>query len=172
MCDKPEPESLRLAMDEAWRVHQHTRDQTWKALQIEFALAVGVVGAAWQNKSLWVMVAVAIFVLIAALCGVQITLRHRNSVEVRKFHYIHDCEKKLGLPISGGVPSTITIWDAFRIWDVFLNVFRFHAVAALPPELAETAGSRDGNTALFILRMHLAIMAFAIFLLIYRLVIH
>ncbi len=142
-------ESIRLAMDQAWRDHQHTRDQTWKALQIEFLIIAGIVGANWHLQSPVVTVVGAVFVLIVVLCGVQITLRHRNSVEIRKFTHILNCEEALGLHeeglISGvGPPDKITVWDAFRLGK--------------------------GNTTLFILRMHLAIMAFAMFALAYRLV--
>ncbi len=36
-------ESIRLAMDQAWRDHHHARDQTWKALQIVVVLGAGLV---------------------------------------------------------------------------------------------------------------------------------
>ena len=144
-----ERESIRMAMDQAWRDHQHTRDQTWKALQIEFVIIAGIVGANWHLQSPVVTVVGAAFVVVVVLCGVQITLRHRNSVEIRKFTHILNCEQALGLHdenlISGVAPPTrITLWDAFD--------------------------PRKGNTALFILRMHLTIMAFAMFALAYRLV--
>lgn len=144
-----EPESIRLAMDQAWRDHQHTRDQTWKALQIEFFLVASIVAASWQLDSPWVTAFAAAFACVVALCGVQITLRHRNSVELRKFEHIMNCEKALGLHqdcLISGVkkPAPMTLSDA------------------LNPAKA--------NTAVFILRMHLAILVFALFVLIYTLV--
>ena len=75
-----ENESIRKAMDEAWRDHQHTRDQTWKALQAEFALAVAVVGAVWKTESTVVIIGAAVLVFVISLCCIQISLRHRNSV--------------------------------------------------------------------------------------------
>jgi|WetSurMetagenome_2_1015567.scaffolds.fasta_scaffold511612_1 hypothetical protein len=144
-----EKESIRLAMDEAWRDHQHTRDQTWKALQIEFLLVVGVVGAIWQLNSLAVTIMGTLFVLLVTLCGVQITLRHRNTVERRKFNHILNCEEALGLHddkliANVTMPVPISIYDAFN--------------------------PCKGNTAIFILRMHLVIMVFALFVLFHRLV--
>jgi len=136
-----ELESIRLAMDEAWRDHQHTREQTWKALQIEFALAAGTIGSTWSLDSLVAQILGALFVLLVTLCGIQITLRHRNRVEVTKFRHIMNCEEALGLHsenlISGvKMPGPISIGLAF-------NPFR-------------------GNTSLFILRMHLAILVFTL----------
>lgn len=144
-----ENESVRKAMDEAWRDHQHTRDQTWKALQAEFLLAVAVVGAAWQTHSTVVIVGAATLVFVVSLCGIQITLRHRNSVELMKFRHIMNCEEVLGLHrddlISGvKMPQAVSFLDAFR--------------------------RTKANTAVFILRMHVAIMFFSLLILIWRLI--
>ena len=40
MEQPPSPESIRTAMSLAWSDHHHMREQTWKALQMEFVLAV------------------------------------------------------------------------------------------------------------------------------------
>lgn len=143
-----DPESIRKAMDEAWGDHHNTRDQTWKALQTEFLIVAGVVGANWQVQSPLVTVVAAVFICFVVLCGIQITLRHRNKVEIRKFTHILNCEEALGLHqdhlISGvELPLRISICDAFNLYK--------------------------GNTSLFILRMHLAIMGFALFVLVYKL---
>ena len=146
MSTQPDPESIRIAMEQAWRDHQHTRDQTWKALQIEFALAVAIVGATWPLGNAVATAIAALLVLVIGLCGVQITLRHRNSVEITKFRHIMNCEEALGLRgLIDGVkpPGPITLSDAFR--------------------------PRKGNTAIFILRMQLAILFFAPCLLIWGL---
>lgn len=90
-----EQESVRLAMDQAWRDHQHTRDQTWKVLQMEFLLAAGVIGVTWQIDNQYVLIAAGILILGVAACGIQITLRHRNHVELRKFQHILNCEEYL-----------------------------------------------------------------------------
>lgn len=144
-----ENESIRLAMNQAWTDHQHTRDQTWKALYIEFFIVLGVVGANWQFNSNLISIVSVVFVCIIVLFGIQITLRHRNSVEVRKFQHIINCEEALGLH-SGNLitdvekPVSISFWDAFHL--------------------------KKGNTALFILRMHVSILGFALFILIFRLI--
>ncbi len=144
-----ENESVRLAMDQAWRDHHHTRDQTWKVLQIEFLLIVGIIGADWLLDSLILTIVSAALVAIITVCGIQITLRHRNRVEVNKFNHIINCEGFLELDreyLIGKMdrPNKIKIRDA-------LNPIK-------------------GNTSLFILRMHLAIMGFALFVLIYKLI--
>lgn len=149
MANEAESASIRQAMDEAWRDHQHTRDQTWKALQIEFALAVAVVGAAWQTRSSVIVIGAALLVFVVSLCSIQISLRHRNNVELTKFRHILNCEEALGLHrpdlISDvKMPQSMTFGDAFR-W-------------------------RKANSAVFILRMHVAIMLFSLFILIWRMI--
>ena len=143
-----ENESIRKAMDEAWRDHRHTRDQTWKALQAEFALAVAVVGAAWENGSTVFIIGAAFLVFVICLCCIQISLRHRNSVELTKFRHILNCEEALGLHRNDlisdvGMPQPMKFSDAIR-WH-------------------------KASTALFIMRMHIAIMSFALFILIFKL---
>ena len=144
-----ESENIRIAMDEAWRDHQHTRDQTWKILQMEFLVVAGVVGANWQLESSLATVVAAVFVCVITLCGIQITLRHRNSVEIRKFQHILNCEEALGLH-QGHLISGVKLPDKISIWDAFNPL--------------------KGNTSLFILRMHIAIMGFALFILLYNLI--
>lgn len=133
MGTEVESASIRQAMDEAWRDHQHTRDQTWKALQTEFLLAVAVVGAAWQTQSTVVIVAAAVLVFVVSLCCIQVSLRHRNSVELTKFRHILNCEEALGLHrpdliADVKMPQPMTFSDAFR-WKkansaVFILIWR------------------------------------------------
>jgi len=136
---EPEQESIRMAMDQAWRDHHHARDQTWRAVQIEALLAAGIVGVDFQMENFGATLAAGILVIIAAMFGIMISLHHRK-LEIRKFTHIMNCEEALGLHQPNlidkvSLPSPITFWDAFRF--------------------------RKMNTALFILRMHVAIMAFA-----------
>lgn len=135
-------------MDEAWRDHQHTRDQTWKALQMEFVIAAAVVGLNWKISSVYGALISGFVLFILALCGVQITLRHRNRVELDKFRHIMHCEEALGLHRSeliDGVqmPRPISFFQAFN--------------------------PVKGNTALFILRMHIAILGFSLLFILYSL---
>jgi hypothetical protein len=138
---EPDSESIRAAMRDAWADHHHARNQTWHALQIEFFVVAGVVGANWLLNSAWGTVLSCFLVMVAALSGIQITLHHRNRVEIDKFRHIRHCEEALGLrrgDLIDGVtmPQPIKLWHALCPWKK--------------------------NTALFILRMHLAIMAFAL----------
>jgi len=147
MNGEPEQESIRLAMNQAWQDHHHTRDQTWKALQAELVICAGVIGINWQIQSFWLTVLSGILLFIVTLCGIQITLRHRNKVELRKFTHIMNCEEALGLHRKDLIcdvkkPDPIFFWDAFR--------------------------PKKGNTALFILRMHIAIWVFSILFIVWR----
>ena len=135
-------DSIRLAMDLAWRDHHHMREQTWRALQIEAALAVGLVGVDWQIQNIYVTVAAGVLVVIAAIFGILITLHHRKG-EIRKFTHIVNCEEALGLhskdllpPGTTNLPRPLRFIDALNPWVQ--------------------------NTSAFILRMHIAILTFAI----------
>ena len=143
-----EQESIRSAMRDAWADHHHARTQTWEALKIELALVAGIVAANWLHTSAWGTVISCFLVAAAALSGIQITIHHRNRVEIDKFRHIMHCEEALSLRddnlIDGvSMPQPIRLWHALCPWKK--------------------------NTALFILRMHLAIMVFALLLLFGRL---
>jgi hypothetical protein len=141
MTKQPDLESIRLAMDLSWRDHHHMREQTWRALQIEAALAAGLVGIDWQIQNIYVTIAAGILVVIASTFGVLITLHHRRG-EIRKFTHIVNCEEALGLhhkdllpPGTTAIPKPIRLIDAFNPWVQ--------------------------NTSAFILRMHIAVLVFA-----------
>jgi len=145
--ERPESESIRLAMDQAWRDHHHARDQTWKTLWFEIALAAGMVAIDTQTANPTATLVAGILLILSTLCGMWITLHHR-TVEIRKFTHILNCEEALGLhapDLIAGVklPGPITFWDAFMIWKT--------------------------NTALFILRMHIAMALFGVLYVVARL---
>ena len=137
---KAENASIIAAMDQAWRDHFHARDQTWKALQIEATLAAGMIGIDLQLDNSTATLGAGLLTIVAAILGAAISFHHRK-VEIRKFTHILNCEEALGLHtpnlISGvSLPQPIKIWDIFLPWKL--------------------------NTALFIVRMHVTIMIFAI----------
>ena len=139
---KADADSIRLAMDLAWRDHHHMREQTWRALQIEAALAVGLVGVDWQIQNIYVTIAAGVLVVIAAIFGVLITLHHRKG-EIRKFTHIVNCEEALGLHGKDLLPPGTT------------NLPK-------PLRFLDSLNPRVQNTSAFILRMHLAILIFAV----------
>jgi hypothetical protein len=135
-----EPESIRLAMDQAWRDHHHVRDQTWRALPVELVLAAGMVVIGVQFDSPTPTVAAGALLVLCAMCSVGMTLQHRK-VEIRKFTHIMNCEEALGLHTPGLIanvklPGPFTVSDALKVWKT--------------------------NTLLFILRMHIAIALFGV----------
>lgn len=136
------PESYREMINLAWTDHLHTRDQTWKSLQIEVALAAGMLGVDIGIGSDYVLASIAISSLVAfaAFFGIQITLHHRE-VMIKNFTHITKCENKLGLGEITGYsddnrPSEMKFWHAFD--------------------------PRKNNTSAYILRMHVTILFFAI----------
>lgn len=137
---EPDIQSIRLAMDLAWRDHHHARDQTWKAVSMEAVLAAGLVGVDLQIGHVVATLAAGLLVLLATAFGVLISLHHRR-LEIQKFTHILNCEKALGLirddlipPRSVKVPRPLRLVDAFSF--------------------------KERNTAAFILRMHIALMMF------------
>ena len=79
-----EQESIRLAMDQAWRDHHHARDQTWKAVQIEAVLAAGIVGVDFQLGNVGATIAAGVLVIIAAIFGITRQVVRRCYVAARK----------------------------------------------------------------------------------------
>jgi len=148
--DGDEPANIRAAMDAAWRDHQHTRDQTWKALQAEFVIAAGLIGVNWELQNSAFAVFSCVLLSFVALCGIQITLRHRNKVELLKFEHILNCEEALGLHRPSLISKVKMPKEIRFFWDV-VNPWKH-------------------NTALFILRMHCAVFLFAVLFLVTRVV--
>ena len=144
----PDNESVRLAMDLAWRDHHHAREQTWKALQTEVALAAGLIGINWQIQNIYATVLTGVIVLIVSFFGILISLHHRK-LEIRKFTHIINCEEALGLHRDDLLPkATIQLPSPLRVSDIFRPSVR--------------------NTAAFILRMHFAIAIFTVVFVITR----
>lgn len=145
----PTEETLRKCLELEWQDHIQTRRQTWKALEVEAALAVALVGLDWQVGSLIATTLFGIILVAAAQFGVQVSLHHRNKVEIRKFTHILNIEERLGLHVPDLLPD-VSVPQRMRWMDAF----------------------RPGksNTAVFILRMHVTIQIFAVLYVVTRLV--
>jgi hypothetical protein len=141
---KPTEAALLKLLDIQWQDHFQTRSQTWKALEITALIAVALVGLDWKIDNWLVTVVGACLLAIVALFGMQITIRHRNRVEVMKFNIIKSVGEELGLVDSKlELPKPIQWWYVFLFWK--------------------------SNTSLFILRMQFVILLFAIGYLVLRL---
>ena len=156
--ERPTEESLRMAMDQAWRDHHHARDQTWKTVQIVAVLGAGLLSMDLVNKNLAATAFATVLVVIASAFGAGVTWNHRK-LEVRKFIHLMNCEELLGLHRDDVIPLYTTPQEMKskkkRVRD---------GAVALPAEFSGLAviNPAKNNTALFILRMHLAIMVFAV----------
>lgn len=161
---KPSDESLMKAMELAWRDHHHARDQTWKTVQIVAVLGAGLLSIDFAYENLIATRFAAILVILAAAFGVGITWNHRK-LEIRKFIHIMNCEELLGLhrddiiPLDAGDDSMKE--KNKRVRDGAVGVpAKFHLVDVVHPW--------RHSTALFILRIHIAIMGFALVVFILR----
>jgi hypothetical protein len=107
--EQPSEDSLRKAMELAWRDHHHARDQTWKTVQIVVGLGGGLLAIDIANKSIFFTIIAAIIVMLAAAVGVGITWNHR-LLERRKFIHIMNCEERLGrlIPVPPAIQNVVT----------------------------------------------------------------
>lgn len=152
-------ESVRLAMQLAWQDHQHAREQTWKALQIEAVLGAGLVSIDIQYHSPVSTGFVAGLVIAAAFTGILISLQHRK-LERRKFFHIMNCEEALGLHRADLIPTEEQANEGNK---------EFLARLPAPTSLRAILWGK-GNTSVFILRMHIAIILFVVILLVTRII--
>jgi hypothetical protein len=154
----PSDSSVQQAMEQAWKDHHHARDQSWKAIQIVFGLAVGLITIDFTHHSLFATSWAALLVIVAALFGASITWNHR-ILERKKFIHLMNFQGWLGLLDDKLIPvlpardarapvevrdGAVKVPERFKLRDIF-NPF-------------------EHSTALFILRMHIVIMFFSVLL--------
>jgi hypothetical protein len=177
----PSAENLRAAMDAAWRDHHHARDQTWRSLTIEAYLAAGLITVDAQFGRPWITFAAGALIAVAAALGAMITLNHRK-LERRKFIHLMNCEEMLKLHRDDLIPLTSDGMSQFHIQvdeynlrkgrDVDPELVTASAVSVPRPfSLFDAFNLNVQNTAVFILRMHIAIILFAMILVIARFVV-
>ena len=136
---RPDPTSVQAALSETWHEHKHTRDQTWKALQIVLFLTIGLVVTQNQFKNHYTTFLVAILIIVSCLSGISVTLHHRRY-QRKKFEQISKFEKELKLEDLIGIvsePKTIKWYDSFSFFT-------------------------SGNTPMFIIRIYILIILFCI----------
>jgi hypothetical protein len=179
--DAVAPETLRAVMDAAWRDHHHARDQTWRGLQIEGALAAGMLTVDAQFRVPFATTAIGVLVVVASFFGIMITLNHRR-LERRKFIHIMNCEEMLGVHRDDLIPLDSKGRQQFGI-----SHDGYEARCPSPPprmvvkaaevsvpgalSFVDALNPNVNNTAVFIVRMHIAIMLFAVILVIARLLV-
>lgn len=155
LAKDPDSETVRLALQLAWQDLHHARDQTWRAVQIEAVLGAGLVTVDTQFRNPAATLATATLVIVAASFGVLISLHHRKLAR-RKFNHIDHFEEYLHLHRKDLIPS----YTDDKIGGV------------RPPENLSfwaVLNPRQQSTSIFILRMHIAIMVFAVIMLMHRL---
>jgi hypothetical protein len=94
-----------MGISDEWQDHFHTRNQTWKTLEIDATIVVALIGISWQLHNLVATSLVAALLILSAFFGVCITIHHRN-VEVIKLTCIRDIEEKLGIESMGLLKDT------------------------------------------------------------------
>ena len=74
--DKSIDESVRLAMDQAWKDHHHARDQTWKAVQMVAVLLVGLITIEFKYHNLIATSIAGLIVIVATISAILIANNH------------------------------------------------------------------------------------------------
>jgi hypothetical protein len=127
----PQPESLRTQLSIEWNDHFQTRDQSWRALQIEALFLVGLIGADVRFENIWLVTIVGGLVFLGGVMGFSLTMTHWVAQE-RKISNIHKIETALGLTTvidghtSGGVHWSYLLNPKSTLGVVFLA--RMHLV--------------------------------------------
>ena len=168
---QPSEDSLRKAMELAWRDHHHARDQTWKTVQIVAVLGAGLLTIDFAHQNAFFTTFAAILVVLAASVGVGITWNHR-ILERRKFIHVMNCEERLGLHRDDVFPlhADDENYDGDPN-DFVKKTKRIRDGAVKLPQsfsVLDVANPLKHNTALFILRMHLSIIAFCVLVVMFR----
>jgi len=160
----PSEASLLKAMELAWNDHHHARDQTWKTVQVVAILGAGLLTIDLQYRSLLATGLSATLVILAAIVGVGITWNHRK-LERRKFIHLMNCEELLGLHRDDIIP-----FDRGGDWAKDKDVLVKDGAVSVPSKYRpwDVINPLKQNTSLFILRIHLAIMAFALLIAVVR----
>jgi len=151
-------------MELAWQDHHHARDQTWKTVQIVAVLGAGLLTVDSEYENAVATTFAAVLVIVASVFGVGITWNHRK-LEIRKFIHLMNCEELLGLHRDDIIPLFSNPQEmkekSERVQD---------GAVAVPHHFKplDVLNLKKHSTALFILRIHLAIMAFAGLVLVMR----
>jgi hypothetical protein len=137
--------TLRKILEIEWQDHFQTRRQTWRTLEIEAALIVGLVGADFKFESAKLVLALGLLVVIATVCGILITINHRKG-QYLKFKLIMRIERVLGL-LGPGVLDSVKAPQKLKWSNLLTHI----------------------NTPKFILVMHIAMMVFTLIYVVARL---
>lgn len=155
--EKPDMQSVIAAMQDAWRDHQHARDQTWKTLNGVVFLTAGLVTVQYQFRDHWATSFAALLALVAGCFGLLITKHHREY-ERRKFTHIMRCEHLLGLRTVDENDERLLSTDANAVLH-----WKDHAEKVPTPiEWIDIVKPGEQNTALFIMRMHAGFIIFTL----------
>ncbi len=92
----PSEGTLHNQLQIEWQDHIQTRAQSWKTLQMEIGLILGLVGADLKFNNIWITSVLGILVLFSVLSGFLVSLAHWK-VQIRIFKDINAIEQALGL---------------------------------------------------------------------------
>ncbi len=112
---EPSETALLKMLEIEWQDHFHMRDQAWKTIQVQSAVAIALVGADIAFRSAGVSIVLSIILVVVSISGLLITWHHRNA-QVIKFRHIIRIEEKLHL-LSDDLLDVVEP-SAYKIRDI------------------------------------------------------
>jgi hypothetical protein len=137
----PSEETLRVKLELLWKDLFHVRNQTWRTLEIEVILVVGLIAADLNFRNIYISNLLAAVALVSVFAGLTATIHHRRT-QIRILTHINHLEKALGLVGPNYIDNVIIPID-------------IHFLDILNPKATSTPH--------FILRMHAALLLFTLF---------
>ena len=158
-------ESLHTLMKISWQEHQKTREQTWKALQIEVALAAGLITVKSNfTNNKWAIIIAGLLPIFLGFFGIQVT-RHHRKYQQKKFKIIQDCENLLGLKkiVDRAIKKIDEPSQRGNKNNRLGEVSEIKLLSIINPV-------SKPSTPLFIMRMHLAIIIFSLVIIVFSII--
>ncbi len=101
--EKISEEFLLHMYDATWEDIRHSRMQEWKVLEVTALAFIAMAGLGFQEDFRGVSVILGIFIMIFAMLGLLVTLRHR-ALFSEKMELIRNIETALGLDEADILP--------------------------------------------------------------------
>ena len=136
----PNEEALRVKLQLLWEDLFHLRNQTWRTLEMEAVLLIGLVITDLTLRNHYISCLLVAIVAMSVLSGATATLHHRKT-QIRILRHINHIESALRIVGPDYIDNVVI--PAEMVWLDVLNPKR-------------------SSTPLFILRMHASLLIFTL----------
>ncbi|MFQ6126595.1 MAG: hypothetical protein ACE5R6_18570 [Candidatus Heimdallarchaeota archaeon] len=115
--EKISEEFLLHMYDATWEDIRHSRLQEWKVLEVTALAFIAMAGLGFQDEFKGVSVILGIFIMIFAMLGLLVTLRHR-ALFSEKMELIRNIETALGLDKADILPRAWKEKNGIKLFRV------------------------------------------------------